>query len=219
MKRILLTALIALCCITGASKESYGAGKLRRADCFKQGTAANMGRLMGDRNARRISQAMWARLGQTCDQVDRLAQIISETPLARPYQGGDFAACFYLGYTDGLWDELDKTYTRCGDKCFSAGAEMGHISAQGYCYASVALGGLLDPGFIAQPPLPFCGQNIVIGCKSEYVYTAMYDIPGCYEFTVGQFTETFDNSVRLDCYVPWDIPIRDGNDFLNAAFF
>ena len=67
---------------------------------------------------------------------------------------------------------------------------------------------LLDPGFIAQPPLPFCGSALVMGCKSEYVYTATVAIPACAPYTEGWFTETFDNTVRQDCFVPYDIPIR-----------
>lgn len=219
MKKCITIALL-LCCLVGATytKDAEAAPRLKRSDCFRPGTAANMGRMMGDRNARRLAKAVWARLGQTCNQVDRLAQIISETPLARPYTGGDFAACFYMGYTEGLYDELDLTYTRCGDKCFTAGAEIGHISAMGYCAASVAVGGLLDPGFIDQPPLPFCGANLVMGCKSEYVATAMYDFPGCFNYTVGEFESTFDNSVRLDCYVPSDVPIRDFSELFPVSY-
>jgi hypothetical protein len=127
-------------------------------------------------------------------------------------RGGDFAACFYQGYVDTLFEQLDDVYTRCGIACFNAGAEVGRISAQGYCAASLAIGGLMDPGFIAQPPLPFCGQNLVMGCKAEYVYVATQEFPGCHLFTRGFYEEIFDNSVRQDCYVPRDVPIRDRND-------
>jgi hypothetical protein len=202
---------LALTCMALATvaAPTEASAQLRRNDCFAPGTAAAMGRQMGVRNAARIVQAVWLRLGQTCNQVDRLAQIISETPLARPMRGGDFAACFFQGYTDTLWDQLDQTYTRCGDRCFNAGAEIGRISAEGYCAASLAVGGLLDPGFISQPPLPFCGENLVMGCKAEYVSVATSQFPGCYAFTAGGFSNTFDNSVRQDCFVPADVPIRD----------
>jgi hypothetical protein len=186
------------------------AGGLTRNHCYVRGSAGDMGRQMGIRNGSRIVQAVWARLGQTCDKVDRLAQVISETPLARPVRGGEFAACFYLGYTDAIWNQLDGVYERCGIRCFNAGAEIGRISAEGYCAASAAVGGLYDPGFIAQPPLPFCGMNIVMGCKSEYISVATFEFPGCSAYTEGYFAETFDNSVRQDCFVPSDVPIRDG---------
>jgi hypothetical protein len=192
--------------------------RITRNDCYRRGTAANMGRNMGIRNAGRIVQAMWQRLGRTCNQVDRLAMIISETPLARPMQGGEFAACFYQGYVDTLWSELDRIYDSCGTRCFSAGAEIGSISAQGYCAASLALGGLYDPGFISQPPLPFCGQNLVFGCKSEYVAVAQFEYPGCHVFTEGAFALTFENTVRQDCFVPSDVPIRDYGAFTLAPW-
>ena len=193
---------------------------ITRNDCFRRGTAADMGRQMGARNAARLVGAVWARLGQTCNQVDRLAQVIAETPIQRPYRGGDFAACFYLGYTDALWEQLDQTYNRCGQCCFSAGVEIGHISAEGYCAASLAVGGLYDPGFIASPPLPFCGTNLVMGCKAEYISVATYEFPGCSLYTQGMFAETFDNSVRQDCFVPSDVPIRDrGFGFMSGAEF
>ncbi len=202
-KAILLVALAAL---TGISQESYAG--IRRANCFAPGSAGNMGRMMGTRNAQRIVGAIWNRLGGTCDQLDRLAQIISETPVARPIRGGEFAACFYLGYTDELWAGIDRVYDSCGQACFNAGAEVGNISAQGYCAASLAVGGLDDPGFISQPPLPFCGASLVMGCKSEYVYVATQEYPGCNLFTQGFFANTFDNSVRQDCFVPTEVPIR-----------
>ncbi len=182
---------------------------IQRNDCLRRGSAGGMGRQMGVRNASRIVQAMWNRMGRTCNQVDRLATIISDTPLARPYTGGEFAACFFQGYVDTLWSQLDQIYDNCGVRCFSAGAEIGNISAQGYCAASMAVGGLYDPGFISQPPLPFCGQNLVFGCKSEYVAVASFEYPGCQVFTEGAFSLTFDNTVRQDCYVPTDVPIRD----------
>tara|TARA_Y100000590_G_scaffold449460_1_gene587594 strand:+ start:1402 stop:2094 length:693 start_codon:yes stop_codon:yes gene_type:complete len=183
---------------------------LRRRDCFsRRNRSASMGRMMGDRNARRLVKNAWARMGASCDQVDRLAALIADTPLARPFQSGDFAGCFYLGYTDALWDELDQVYRRCGDQCFGTGTDIGRISAQGYCAASIAVDGLLDPGFIAQPPLPFCGQNLVFGCKSEYVSVATWEMPACQRYTQGRFERTFENSVRQDCFVPFDVPVFD----------
>ena len=201
----LAVAIASLC----TSPAEAGSPYLRRANCFRRGSAGDIGRQMGDRNARRLTQMMWQRLGQSCDQVDRLSQLITEMPLQRPAQGGEFAACFYLGYTDAMYDVIDQAYGRCGVACFDAGAGIGKISAQGYCAASLAVGGLLDPGFIAQPPLPFCGSALVMGCKSEYVMTATYDFPGCQAYTEGFFADTFENNVRLDCYVPSDVPIRD----------
>jgi hypothetical protein len=207
----LAVTLSALC-----SSPAEASGSFHRSNCTRPGSAGNMGRMMGDRNARRLVQMVWQRLGQTCNQTDRLAQIITEMPLAKPMQGGEFAACFYMGYVDAMYSGIDDTYNRCGVACFNAGAAIGNISAQGYCAASLAIGGLLDPGFIAQPPLPFCGSAIVMGCKSEYIMTAAYDYPGCQPYTEGYFADTFDNNVRLDCYVPADVPIRDSlSQYLN----
>ncbi|HTL13222.1 MAG TPA: hypothetical protein VL588_12080, partial [Bdellovibrionota bacterium] len=131
-------------------------------------------------------------------------------PLAQSTGGGIMGACFYMGYTDTLWQQVEAAYDRCGVRCFAAGSEIGQISAEGYCAASIAVGGLDDPGFIAQPPLPFCGENVALGCKSEYVSTAIYDIPSCARYTQGVFENTFENSVRQDCFVPADVPISDG---------
>ncbi len=200
----LALSLSALCSSPAEAGLSF-----HRSNCFRPGTAGNIGRMIGDRNAKRLTQMIWQRLGQTCNQVDRLSQIITEMPLAKPMQGGEFSACFYLGYMDAMYAAIDDTYNRCGVACFNAGDAIGKISAQAYCAASLAVGGLLDPGFIAQPPLPFCGSALVMGCKSEYLMTAAYDYPGCQAYTEGDFSTTFDNNVRLDCYVPADVPIRD----------
>lgn len=207
-----------LSCMMAATASAHGPtpNHVTRAQCFVRGSSGDMGRQMGIRNAARIVSAVWQRLGQTCDKVDRLAQVISDTPLARPTRGGEFAACFYLGYTDTLWDQLDTIYNRCGTRCFNAGAEIGSISAQGYCAASLAVGGLFDPGFIRQPPLPFCGQNLVLGCKSEYISVATMDYPGCHVFTEGYFEQIFENSVRQDCFVPSDVPIFDGHQSVDS---
>jgi hypothetical protein len=172
--------------------------------------SGHMGQMMGARNAQRIFNAIWARLGQTCDQLDRMAGIIADTPLSQPMMGGAFAACFYEGYTDTLWQNVSNAYDRCQVRCFNEGTDIGRISAEGYCAASIAVGGLNDPGFIAQPPLPFCGENIVFGCKSQYIQTATMDIQACLPYTEGAFSTTFDNSVRQDCFVPADVPIHDG---------
>jgi hypothetical protein len=212
---VALTFAALTCTANEASAADWRTASVTRAQCFQRGTDGDMGRQMGARNANRIVQAIWARLGQTCNMVDRLAMILADTPLARPMRGGAFAACFYLGYTDAIWEQLDLTYERCGVRCFSAGVEIGSLSAQGYCAASVAVGGLYDPGFIAQPPLPFCGQNLVLGCKTEYINVATFEYPGCYAYTVGGFSDTFDNSVRQDCFVPSDVPIRD-RDFSSS---
>ncbi len=184
--------------------------RITRNACFVRGSAGDRGRQMGVRNAARLVQNAWARMGATCDQVDRLAQVISEVPLARPYTGGEFGACFYQGYVDTIWGQLEGVYTRCGNACFSAGVEVGNISAQGYCAASLAIDGLLDPGFISQPSLPFCGQNLVYGCRSEYVAVATREYPGCRLYTQGDYSETFDNFVRQDCFLPNDVPVREG---------
>lgn len=218
IERLLTTTSIAaplLFTLLLTAMTSSNAQALMRADCFNPSRAGFMGKKMGERNAARIVQAIWARLGQTCNNVDRVAQIISETPLAKPMRGGEFAACFFLGYTDALWNQIDGIYDRCGTQCFNTGSEVGHISAQGYCAASLAIGGLLDPGFISQPPLPFCGQSLVLGCKSEYISVATFQFPGCSTYTEGGFTDVFENSVRQDCFVPQDVPIRDGGGWLN----
>ncbi len=213
--RTLLSALVAITALGSVITTAEAASFLTRRDCFVRGSAGDMGRKMGERNAARLVTAAWARLGQTCDKVDVLATVLSETPLARPTRGGEFAACFYLGYTDALWDQLDRVYERCGTRCFNAGAEIGRISAEGYCAASLALDGLFDPGFIRQPPLPFFGQNLVLGCKTEYIQVAQNEYPGCHKYTVRHFLETFENSVRQDCFVPTDIPIFDGGRRMN----
>ncbi len=192
-----------------AYPNSGGFGYVTRQTCYQPGSAGDRGRQMGLRNGNRLVSSVWQRLGQTCDRLDHLARIISETPLARPYMGGEFAACFYLGYTDALFGGLESAYDRCQIRCFSEGTAIGRISAEGYCSASIAVGGLYDPGFIRQPGLPFCGQNLVMGCKSQYVQTATFDIPACFAYTSGAFEQTFENSVRQDCFVPSDVPIRD----------
>lgn len=224
-KLSLKMALAAMACtmaVTAAVPTKAEAGHIRRNDCFARGSAGATGRQMGVRNATRLFDQIWNRLGRSCAQLDRLANIIAETPLAAPRSL--MGACFAQGYTETLFDQLDAAYIRCGDKCFSAGADIGHISAQGYCAASMAIGGLDDPGFIAQPALPFCGQNLVIGCKTEYVQAATMEIPGCYAYTEGYFANIFDNTVRQDCFVPADVPIRDAFagaylDLSSAAYF
>lgn len=207
---VLMTlSALAVSLSTLCSNPAEAAPSYRRSNCFRPGSAGNMGRQIGDRNAKRMTQMIWTRLGQTCNQIDRLSQIITEMPLQKPMQGGEFSACFYLGYMDAMYAAIDDTYDRCGVACFSAGVGIGNLSAQAYCAASMAIGGLLDPGFIPQPPLPFCGSSIVMGCKTEYVMTAAYKYPGCQGYTEGEFSDTFDNNVRFDCYVPADVPIRD----------
>ncbi|MGZ3697567.1 MAG: hypothetical protein ACXWP5_05640 [Bdellovibrionota bacterium] len=209
MKRGNLTlGIMALGLTLVSQAHAQGGGFINRGTC-QYDQAGSRGRQMGVRNASRIVGAVWARLGQTCDKLDTLAQIISETPLSRPMMGGVFAACFYEGYTDTLYGQIAAAYDRCQVRCFNEGSDIGRISAEGYCAASIAVGGLYDPGFIEQPPLPFCGENLVLGCKSQYIQTATSEIPACYGFTTGGFSQTFENSIRQDCYVPADVPIRD----------
>jgi hypothetical protein len=179
-------------------------------DCFNPAREGYRGMQMGQRNGSNLFNRAWRRLGQTCDQVDSIANIIASTPIAPPsYGSSEFAACFYLGYTDALWASLEATYDRCGDRCFNAGADIGTISAQAYCAVSQVLGGLDDPGFIAQPHLAFCGQSVVFGCKTAYVQYAVSPYNSCRQYTEGYFALTFDNTVRQDCWVPSDVPIRD----------
>lgn len=204
-------ALASLACMVAISAvaEVAEAGRIKRSDCFTRGSAGGTGRQMGVRNAKRLFDSVFNRLGRSCAQLDRLVTIIADTPLAPPMSRGAFQACFYQGYTDTLFDELELASIRCADRCFEAGSEIGEISAMGYCAASMAIGGLDDPGFIEQPGLPLCGHNVVLGCKSQYIQTATVDIPACRPFTEGYFYDTFDNVVRQDCFVPADVPIRD----------
>jgi hypothetical protein len=203
------STLVSLAAVSLALSASAGASDLRRDDCLNMRRAGGRGHQMGVRNGQRLFNAIWAKLGRTCDKLDRLGTIISDTPLSAPMMGGEFAACFYQGYTDTLWDQLSDAYDRCQVRCFNEGTDVGRISAEGYCAASIAVGGLDDPGFIAQPPLPFCGENLVLGCKSQYVESATSEIQGCFAYTSGAYETTFDNSVRQDCFVPSDVPIRD----------
>lgn len=205
-----LSIVLAATCLLGATAIPEANARIHRNDCFARASVGARGRDMGVRNSTRLFNAVWNRLGRSCAQLERLAQIIADTPLAAPMTRGAFQACFYQGYVENLFDQLDLAYTRCGDRCFSSGAEIGKISAVGYCAVSAAVGGLDDPGFIEQPSLPFCGTNLVIGCKTEYVEQAVYEIQGCSMFTDGQFAQIFDNTVRQDCFVPSDVPIRDG---------
>lgn len=210
-----LVATLGAAALAPTSAEAH----VTRASCRSYQDGALMGTNMGKRNAQRLISAVWNKLQRRCDQVDRLAQIISETPFQAPsHNSGLFSACFYMGYTDTLWEQLGGIYDRCGEKCFRAGTEIGKISAEGYCYASIAVGGLDDPGFIAQPPLPFCGNEVAIGCKTEYVATATFDINACYPYTVGYYESTFENSVRQDCFVPADVPIVDGGHYVGSAW-
>lgn len=211
-RRLFKTAMAALACMTavGAITEHAEAAHMRRSVCFDRYSAGARGRQMGERNAKRLFDAVWNRLGRDCSQLDRLVSVIAETPLQPPASRGEMQACFYQGYVETLFNNLDAASMRCEDACFSAGSDIGSISAQGYCAASMAVGGLDDPGFIEQPALPICGFNVVLGCKSKYIQTAVYDIRGCRPFTEGYFYETFDNTVRQDCFVPSDVPVRDG---------
>jgi hypothetical protein len=202
---LILAATVSLALASTAN----AASNLHRDDCLSMARAGGRGRQMGVRNAQRLFNAIWSKMGRTCDKIDQLGTIIADTPLSRPMMGGEFAACFYQGYTDTLWNQLSDAYDRCQIRCFNAGTQVGQISAEGYCAASIAVGGLDDPGFIEQPPLPFCGENLVLGCKSQYIQSATSEIQGCYAYTTGSYETTFDDSVRQDCFVPSDVPIRD----------
>lgn len=212
-KTVTSLVTLSLCIGMGAAsltQTAHAEGHISRHECKSGAFESTMGHGMGRRNGGSLVRRVWQRLGGTCDKLDQLAQVISESPLAKPVRSGRFAACFYMGFVDTVWEEVEKIYDDCGNKCFDAGTQIGNISAQGYCAASIAVAGLLDPGFIAQPPLPFCGTNVVLGCKSEYVRVATSDYPGCYAYTEGSYREAFDNTVRQDCYVPTDVPIRTG---------
>lgn len=222
-----MMALAMLSATAGAmlasAPEAEARGRYHHDICRSDRSGA-MGRQMGERNAKRLFNQVFNRLGRSCAQLERLTGIIADTPLAS--QRSLMGACFAQGYVETLFNELDAAYIRCGDKCYMAGSDIGQISAQGYCAASAALGGLDDPGFIYQPALPFCGTNLVFGCKTEYVAQATQFIPGCRQFTEGYFGEIFDNTVRQDCYVPSDVPIRDvrgggyyGYDFDSSFLF
>lgn len=212
LRRSVKAAVAAAACIMAvtAVAETAQAARFGRNECFVRNSAGQRGRQMGVRNAQRLFDSVWKRLGRECSNLDRLVSVLADTPLSPPTSRGAMQGCFYQGYTDTLFDNLELASERCSDRCFEAGSEIGQISAQGYCAASMALGGLDDPGFIEQPALPLCGFNVVIGCKSQYIQTATYDVRGCRDFTEGAFYETFDNMVRQDCFVPSDVPIRDG---------
>jgi len=186
--------------------------RLRRQDCFNPQRAGFRGMQIGIRNASMIFDRMWRRVNFVCDDLERVAQIIADTQIRPPATGGEFAACFYVGYTDTLWSKLEQAYLGCSDACFSAGSAIGEISANAYCAASMSLGGLYDPGFIAQPSLRICGTEVVFGCKTAYLQTAISRTPGCFPYTSGAFTLTFENMIRQDCWVPEDVPIR-GNPY------
>ena len=192
---------------------------LRRQDCFNPRRVGYRGMQIGIRNASMIFDRMWDRVGRVYDELDRVAQIIADTPIRPPSTGGEFAACFYVGYTDTLWSRLENAYLEGSRVCFSAGSAIGEISAQAYCAVSMALGGLSDPGFIAQPPLRMCGTEVVFGCKSAYLQYAMTRIPGCSTYTTGYFSATFENMIRQDCWVPEDVPIRGDNRFYSGHYY
>src|SRR4051812_26745027 len=105
---VAMTMLLATAVVTmAASAATANAAHYRRNDCFSYGSAGDRGRQMGERNALRLFNALWGRMGRNCANLDRLATVISDTPLARPAGGGIMAACFYQGYVETLFNQLD----------------------------------------------------------------------------------------------------------------
>src|SRR5690554_761622 len=54
--------------IPGSSGDALAGGRITRATCNLNAGGARMGKMMGERNAARLVQAAWQRLGRSCDQ-------------------------------------------------------------------------------------------------------------------------------------------------------
>ncbi len=99
-----------------------------------------------------------------------------------------------------VWNRMADAYRSCDRGCFDDGVAVGQISATGYCSASVALNGLMGPGYLEQAPLPVCETAIRTGCIQSYQSTAVaYD--GCKPYTQDTFDSIFREYISQDCHL------------------
>jgi hypothetical protein len=99
-----------------------------------------------------------------------------------------------------VWDRVVETYQSCEAGCFEDGVAVGMMSAVGYCSASIELGGLSAPGFLAQARLPLCENSIFIGCQQGY-RQGVELTEGCSAYTQGLFERVFLESQSQDCHL------------------
>lgn len=99
-----------------------------------------------------------------------------------------------------VWNRMADAYRSCDRGCFDDGVAVGQISATAYCSASVALDGLLGPGYIEQAPLPVCESAIRAGCIQSYQSTAVSHT-GCKRYTEDSFDSIFREYLSQDCHL------------------
>lgn len=99
-----------------------------------------------------------------------------------------------------VWDRLAESFRECDLTCFDDGTAIGQLSGITYCSASVELGGLDAPGFVAQSPLPVCGNATFTGCQQGYKQAAQ-TFAGCSTYMMGSFEQIFNESVSQDCSI------------------
>ncbi len=99
-----------------------------------------------------------------------------------------------------LWDRLASAYRSCDRTCFDDGSAIGQLSGTAYCSASIGVGGLDSPGFLAQGALPICQTATFVGCQSGYQQAAS-SYPGCSTFTTGTYDATFKAFQSQDCHM------------------
>jgi hypothetical protein len=99
-----------------------------------------------------------------------------------------------------VWNRMADAYRSCNRGCFDDGVAVGKISATGYCSASLAVNGLLGPGYLEQPPLPVCETSIYAGCIRGYQETPA-SIPGCLEYTTQSYHSIFQEYISQDCHL------------------
>ena len=99
-----------------------------------------------------------------------------------------------------LWNHVTVAFQRCEADCFQDGLAVGQISAAMYCSISEELGGLDDPEFLPQPPLPSCEAGIRAGCVQGYVESVRQS-ESCRPYATADFREIFLDNVSQDCHI------------------
>ena len=157
--------------------------------------------------------------------IDRVTDTIPATVAAvKESTWGQYLQCRTQGLLDASVCRLNEIDPIPG--CQLDGVDWGKMSAALYCELSVALNGLGDvsPWFVRPPP-GMCADGFQTYCEDVYRYVAtnatdplssgvvellasrdmsVQPVPACAPYTVDNFTQTFEDSVYIDC--SYEIP-------------
>jgi len=189
-----ITALLCVGAFSAAAPVSAAQNSAMPAVCAASNSTKKV-YATGVSQGKELVEQAWQVVGD-CGQLAYFSEILKENVEAYTLSGtSTWLMCRYSGMVNGVYQELDTVWTRCGGECCSEGKAIGELAASLYCRLSELLDGMIVPDNFFPRPVTTC-TGFSQCCQNMFWDTTKLD---CNEYTTPQFYNVWTRSGTLTC--------------------